>query len=340
MRWCRSVVLGLGLLLPGMAGAASGPEPVRVMIVTAFQAERAAWETARPGGREIAVPGLPADYPSVRCWPDRVCLVTTGMGHANAAASLAMLAAARTFDLRRTWWVVTGVAGIDPKAGTLGSAAWADWLVDFGLQWELDAREKPKGWPTGYTGLFTAGPWQKPSLDYGTEVYRLDPKLVRRAYQLSRDVKLADSAAAQRTRALYPPPANRPPSVLRCDTSSGDTWFSGHYLAERAEKWVRLLTDGQGRYCTTQQEDNANYAALVRADAAGLVDVRRVAVLRAGSNFDRPPPGGNAAANLLGFDAQGGGPPALANLVRAASPLVDEIAGNWPAWRDGVPEAP
>ena len=336
MRWL-AVVLGLGLFLPGVAGAATAPEAVRVMIVTAFQAEREAWEQARPGGREIAVPGLSADYPTVRCWPDQVCLVTTGMGHANAAASIAVLAFSEVFDLRRTWWVVTGIAGINPKLGTLGSAAWADWLVAFGLQWELDAREKPASWPSGYTGLFTRGPWQKPGLDYGTELYRLDPKLVRRAFELSRGVALADSEAARQTRALYPPPASRPPAVIRCDTSSGDTWFSGRYLAERAEKWTRLLTDGQGRYCTTQQEDNAIYAALVRADAAGLADVARVAVLRTGADFDRPPPGGSAAKNLLEFDAQGGGPPALTNLVRAASPLVEAIVGDWVAWRDGVP---
>ncbi|MFO1068189.1 MAG: purine nucleoside permease [Geminicoccaceae bacterium] len=333
------ILVGMALLLPA-AARAHAPLPVRVMIVTAFADERAAWEQARPGGRTIALPGLPADYPTVRCWPDRVCLLTTGMGHANAATTIAALAFSQAFDLRRTWWVVTGIGGINPEIGTLGSAAWADWLVAFGLQWELDARDRPPGWPTGYTGLFTDNPAQKPGLDYGTEVYRLDPRLVQRAFELSRNVRLADGATAAETRARYPAPASRPPSVLRCDTVSGDTWFSGRHLARRAEAWTRLLTDGKGRYCTTQQEDNAIYAALVRAAAAGLVDAKRVAVLRTGADFDRPPPGGSAADNLLNFDEQGGGPPALANLVIAARPLVDAIAGDWAAWRHGVPAAP
>ena len=215
-----------------------------------------------------------------------------------------------------------------------------DAQTEWGLQWELDARVKPPSWPSGFTGIQTEGPWQKPALDYGTEVYRLDPRLVRRAYELSRDVKLADGESAKRTRAAYAPPASRPPAVIRCDTLSGDIWWNGPYLAQRAEVWTRQLTDGKGRYCTTQQEDNATLAALQRADTAGLVDAKRVAVLRAGSNFDRPPLGGNAADNLLRFSDQGGFVPALTNMVRAATPLIDEIAQHWPAWRDGVPEGP
>ena len=333
-----AVVLGLfGLAGPAWA---TKPEQVRVMIVTAFADEAGVWERARPFARAIPVPGLAAEYPTVKCGADQVCLVTTGMGHANAAASIAALVFSNRFDLRQTWWVVTGIGGINPKEGTLGSAAWADWLVSWGLQWELDARERPAGWPSGYTGLFTRGPEEKPRLDYGTELYRLDPRLVRRAYALSRNVTLADSDAAKETRALYPPPASQPPSVIRCDTASGDTWFSGRHLGERAEAWTRLLTDGKGRYCTTQQEDNAILAALVRGDTAGLLDVKRVAVLRTGADFDRPAPGGSAADNLLNFAAQGGFAPALANLVHAATPLVDEIAQHWPAWRDGVPERP
>jgi purine nucleoside permease len=118
----------------------------------------------------------------------------------------------------------------------------------------------------------------------------------------------------------------------------------GRHLVERRASgaaggaWTRLLTDGRGCYCTTQQEDNATYAALQRGDAAGLADARRVAVLRTGSHFDRPPRSGNSADNLLDFADQGGFAPALANLVRAATPLVDAIVGNWPAWRDGMPE--
>ena len=60
-------------------------------------------------------------------------------------------------------------------------------------------------------------------------------------------------------------------------------------------------------------------------------------MLRTGSDFDRPAPGASAVRNLLDFADQGGFAPALQNLVRAGSPLVDEIVTNWATWRDGVP---
>ena len=50
--------------------------------------------------------------------------MTTDMGHANAAASIMVLTLSDVFDLRKTYFLVTGIAGIDPKQGTLGSPAW------------------------------------------------------------------------------------------------------------------------------------------------------------------------------------------------------------------------
>jgi hypothetical protein len=49
------------------------------------------------------VPGLSADFPEVLCNADDVCLMTTGMGHANAAASTMALLFSRQLDLRRSY---------------------------------------------------------------------------------------------------------------------------------------------------------------------------------------------------------------------------------------------
>ena len=105
--------------------------------------------------------------------PDRVCQVTPGMGHANAAASIMALAFSKQFDLTHTYWLIAGIAGINPKYGTVGSAAWARWLVDFGIQWELDAREAQAG-PRAISASIRRSPEEKPPLDYGTEVFELD----------------------------------------------------------------------------------------------------------------------------------------------------------------------
>jgi purine nucleoside permease len=311
---------------------------VKVMIISTFGSEGQVWLDRLEPRRAIRVPGLAPDYPDVHCNQSEVCVVTTGMGHSNAAASVTALVFSRLFDLSLTYFIVTGVAGIDPTQGTLGSAAWARYLVEFGLQWEIDAREIPPDWTTGYLGIDTMGPTQKPPLEYGTEVFQLSEVLLGKAYALSRDVPLADSAQAQATRAKFNyAPANLPPSVLQCDTASGDTWFAGTLLAQRARDWTRILTDGKGMFCTSQQEDNAIYAALKRGASAKLLDLDRVAVLRAGSDFLVPYEGQSSADNLVKYASQGGFPIALENLYRTASPLMQQIVNNWRTWRRGVP---
>lgn len=311
---------------------------VKVMIVSMFGPEGQVWLDKLGPWQAVKIPGLSPDYPDIHCNVQDVCVMTTGMGHANAAASMMAVTFFSTFDLRRTYFVIAGVAGIDPMQGTLGSAAWAKYLVDFGIQWEIDAREKPDGWPSGFLGINTKSSEEKPILEYRTEVFALNPELVDTAFTLSRNVDLADSAQAQATRARFgEAPANRAPTVLQCDTLSSDIWWSGKYIGERARSWTRQLTDGHGTYCTTQQEDNATYEALKRAASTGRVDLKRVAALRTGSDFDRPRDGQSASDNLITSGSQGGYEPAIENLYRAGNPLVRDIATHWDRWRNGVP---
>ncbi len=145
----------------------------KVMLITLFEPEARAWTANITFDQEIKVRGLSAKYPKVLCKGDDVCLMTTNMGHTNAAASTMALVLSNQFDLRKTYFLITGIAGIDPDQGTLGSAAWARYLVDFGLQHEIDAREKPRSWTTGYLGIHAADPSAKPNLEYKTEVYGL-----------------------------------------------------------------------------------------------------------------------------------------------------------------------
>ena len=310
----------------------------KVVVIAMFAPEAKVWLTKLGPWRTVAVPGLSQDYPTVSCNHQGLCVMTTGMGHANAAASTMALLASRRFDMRRSYFLIAGIAGINPQLGTLGTAAWARYVVDFGLQWELDAREAPANWPSGYLGINTRSPEDKPSLDYHTEVFQLDEALLQEALRLSRGVQLSDSIQAQAARAKYAwPVATQAPQVVQCDTMSGDTWFSGEGLGQRASAWMRLLTDGHGNYCTTQQEDNATMEALRRGAKAGWVDARRIAILRAGSDFDRPYPGQTSASNLLDYSSQGGFSIALQNLYLAGQPLVAEILGHWAQWRQGLP---
>ena len=339
MKLLRHALMATGLAA-SLAAHAAEPRPVKVLIITMFGPEAQPWIEPFALKEEIAVPGSSPDYPALRCNGDDVCLLTTGMGHANAAASTLAVTLDPRFDLRKTWFLIAGIAGIDPAQGTLGTAAWARWLVDSGIAHEIDAREMPNGWKSGYYGILTKGPGEKPKLEYRTEVARIDEALLQTALALTKNAKLTDSEQARGYRAHYPQsPANQPPQVTQCDTLGGDTWWHGHQLGEHARAWTKLLTDGQGIYCTTQQEDNATRNALERAAAAGKVDLKRLAVLRTGSNFDRPYPGQSAHASLLASTtgATGGFVPATQNLVIVGGIVVRDIVARWPLWRESVP---
>jgi purine nucleoside permease len=314
-----------GATLPGE------PVQVKAMIISMFGPEGQVWIDNLKLTTAIPVRGLYPDYPDVQCDARGVCDIITGEGHANAAASISALVYSGAFDLTKAYFLIAGIAGIDPKMGTTGSAAWARYVVDYGLSWELDAREMPAGWKYGYFGINTPGPGVKPSFDYRTELYQVNEDLLQRAMRVSANVVLEDDPTAVTYRAHYAyAPANSPPTVIQCDTASGDTWFEGTVLGERAEDWTKLLTDGAGNYCTTEQEDNATFEVLKRASSLGLLDVNRVAVLRTGSDFDRPYDGQSDADSLVNYANANGFQIAIDNLFKAGDPFIEDIVANGP----------
>lgn len=323
------------------AAADVPPLAVKVLIINMFSLEAAPWLDALKPTREIRVPGLSSDYPLVMCTADAVCQMTTGMGHANAAASMMAVLYSGLLDLRETYFIVAGIAGIDPKRGTIGSAAWARYVVDSGIAHEIDAREMPRGWQDGFFGILTDGPGQVPKFEYRTEEFDLDDALLQQAISLSKSAKLEDSQDLREYRRHYPAaPANQPPTVIQCDTLSGDTWWSGNRLGEYARRWTRLLTGGRGVYCTSQQEDNATLNALARGAKSGLVALNRVAVLRSGSDFDRPYPHQGVLESMQAQRALPGAVRVSAvNLVNAGMPLVEAIVQHWEIWQHRVPAA-
>jgi purine nucleoside permease len=75
------------------------------------------------------------------------------------------------------YFLIAGIAGIDPHQGTTGSAAWARDLVDYGISREIDSREIPRTaadpsaapWHYGYLAIYptdtTTQPWIAQSAD-------------------------------------------------------------------------------------------------------------------------------------------------------------------------------
>lgn len=269
------------------------------------------------------------------------CLVITGAGVMNATATLMALGLSERFDLSKTYIMVAGIAGTPPTMATLGAAAWAEYIVYGGLADGMDPREDGFDWDYQLARLGCTTPWCEPgAIVTGTEVYHLNPTLREWAFRLSKDVPLADDAQAAQYRALFPQEtAQREPFVTKCDGLMSDTFWTGARMSAWATWWVQQQTGGKGQYCMAAFEDSGTLTALTRLAGAKRVDLQRVLVLRAASNFDQPHPGQTATEGLRGNldGASGGSDLAFENLYRAGSAFNSYVAQHWSEWENGVP---
>jgi len=336
----------LALLIAAPLIAQDTPIPIKVVVVTMF--EQGADTGDRPGELQYWVERnhldrivpFPQGYHDLRMNGDGVLAVLTGVGTAKSAAAIMALGLDPRFDLTKAYWLVAGIAGIDPARGSLGSAVWAEWVVDGDLAREIDAREIPAGWKTGYLPLRGSTPYETPRDSSEGEVYHLDPGLVDWAYRLTRDTPLADSDALRATRAPYTDDnARRPPFVLKGDTLSSGTFWHGALLNDWAADWVRYHTGGQGVFATTAMEDTGTLQSLTLLAKAKRVDLNRVLVLRTASNFDRPQPGVTPAENLarLKLGMYSAYLPALEAAWRVGDAVVERLVANWQQYRDTTP---
>lgn len=281
---CRKLAVALGVAVLAATGCSdstgdSDKFEVGVLVITMFDPEHEVWLKNEDLSVKVDVPGA---FAPVQCNRDRLCVAETGQGKANAATTMMAILGSDELDLSKAWFLTAGIAGTPPDQGTLGGAAWARWIVDFDLGNHLDPAEAP-GVPFGF----------RPVEDYNTAAYHLDEGLVDRAYALSRDLKLADSPEAAAERAMYPGQQGRTPAVTKCDTMTGDDFFSGKQLSDTARYIMEVRTKGQGVYCSTQMEDNATATAL---NAHGYLN--RYLSLRTLSNFDQPYPGQSVIDHL------------------------------------------
>jgi len=246
------------------------------------------------------------------------------------------------FDLSRAYWLVAGISGFDPNDASLGSVAWARFLVDGDLAHQIDAREKPADWPDGYFPLFSQGPNDQERRSYNLgEVFELNGDLLDWAYQLTVDIPLQDDPSLAATRKLYPdyPVAQRKPFVLIGDQLAAMTFWHGTLLNDWANRWVDYWTGGEGEFVSSAMEDTGTYQSLSYLDNAGKVDKDRVLVLRTASNFTMPPTGVDAATYLRQeqHDSYAGLDASLENAYRVGSAVVAELVENWERYRDTIP---
>ncbi|KAG7087705.1 hypothetical protein E1B28_013652 [Marasmius oreades] len=316
----------------------------KVFIFSMFKEEEDVWYNIPEFdvlARNITVPGLSPLFPEAHCTEDgSICHMTIGEGEINAAASVTSLIYSTIFDLRRTYVLIAGIAGGNPKLVTTGSVTFARYAVQVALQYEVDAREIPSSFTTGYFGQGTTAPGQYPSELYGTEVFEVNDALRRIALDFAQKANLSDSQEAQAYRSNYNTSsvfsaATQPPGFALCDTATADTYWAGNLLAEAFENTTTLWTNETGVYCSTQQEDNATLESLLRGNISGSLDFSRVMIMRTISDFDRQFPGQEAVDNLsvdqAGFDIS------VTNIYLAGVQIVLGIVNGWERqFKDGV----
>jgi purine nucleoside permease len=271
-----------------------------VLVITMFGSETAPWLAHESLPITIAVPALPT---SLRCASTGLCVATIGQGKANAAASMSAILDDPALDFPDVYFLTSGIAGVSPQVGTLGFAAWARWVVDWDLGHHLSPDAAP-GVPFGYL----------PYEDQHTNVFHLNEALVAKAYELTKNLPLSDSAQAAASRTHFPGQAGRKPFTAICDTVTGDDYWSGARESHEAQYITSVWTKNQGTYCTTQMEDTATATVL---DRHGYLS--RYLSLRTASDFDQPYVGQSATDALTSYPAA---QPAIDNAYLAGSTVV------------------
>ncbi len=329
--------------LPGMS--APRPIPVKVVVVAMFELGEDSGD--RPGELQYWVERdhldhiypLPSGYHAARMNDRGEMAILTGQGTAHATATIMALGLDPRFDLSRAYWIVAGIAGGSPDRISLGSAAWARWVVDGDLGYEIDPREVPSDWSTGYLPLRKAKPFEEPAAPLDGQVFALNPALTQWAFDLTRNVPLADSEQLHEIRTGFTgAAAQKPPFVMLGDEISGSTYWHGKLLDAWAAAWVPYFTGGQGQFVTTAMEDTGTLLSLKSLAAAGRVDYNRVLVLRTVSNFDQQPQGMTAPDSLARqrIGTYSAYLPSLEAAYSVGHTVVDELLKNWPKYVNNV----
>jgi purine nucleoside permease len=331
---------------------ASPASPIRIKVVVVTMFERGEDTGDTPGEYQLWVERehldqilpLPAGYHHVRLNKDGVLGMVTGVGTAKAAASVMALGLDSRFDLSKAYWIIAGIGGGDPADVSVGSAVWADHVVDGDLAFEVDARQIPASWPTGYVPLRKGTPYEQPATDDYGEVYTLNPGLVGWAFHLTQNVPLPDSDALRKSRSRFAgfPNAQKPPFVTRGDDLSATTFWHGSKMDEWANAWTRYYTGGNGNYMVAAMEDSGTMQALTFLSGAGRIDLQRVLALRTVSNYDREAPDVQVSESLQemvsgNYSAY---TPALEAAEIVGDKVVRDLVEHWAERESTIPHAP
>ena len=325
------------------------PIPVKVVVIAMFEQGADTGDT--PGELQYWVErdhldkiyAMPQAYHDVRMNAQGEMAVLTGQGTAHAASTIMAVGLDPRFDFSHAYWIVAGIAGGNPNVVSLGSAAWARYVVDGDLGYEIDAREIPPDWTTGMIPMRKSKPFEEPAPQIEGQAYALNAPLAQWAFNLTRNTPLDDSDKLKQIRAdMEGAAAQRPPFVTMGDQLSSSTYWHGALMNDWAAKWVPYFTGGKGVFATTAMEDTGTLQSLQFLARAGRVDLNRVMVLRTVSNFDRQPRSLTAPESLARqrIGAYAAYLPALEAAYRVGHTVVNELLTHWTQYENTIPSQP
>ena len=331
--------------LAAARGAAEVPMEVKVVVITTFEVgadtgdkpgEFQYWVEREHLDQTIKVPGM--DH-VVRTDGHGLLGVVSGTT-SRSGLQLQALALDPRFDFSHAYWILAGIAGVDPADASIGSAAWARYVIDGDIAYEVDPREAAPDWPYGIMVIGADRP-NRTAPPQGWEpekmCYPLNPALVARAFELTKEVPLLDTPEMQKYRATYVgfPNAQRPPFVLLGEVLGSNRYWHGARMTEWANDWVALWTEGRGNFVMTAMEDQGVAAALMNLSRAGKADFQRVLFLRTASNYCMPAPKQGVVDSLVAEYA--GGIPAFEAEWRVGRVMVHEILDHWDKYGPKAP---
>ncbi len=328
------------------AAAQGKPWPIRAVIVVTFEigadtgdvpGEFQLWAEREHLDEVIAFPG--GVHPLRTNKEHTVLGMVSGTTLVNATASMMALGLDPRFDLTKAYFLINGIAGVDPKMASVGSAAWATYAVG-DVSREIDPHDAPKEWPYGKFPVsakapnpesYAQAPWTRSNL------FELNGKLADWAFEQTKNLKLVDDPVVAAFRAEYTgfPNAQKPPFVLKGDTFASDYFWHGDVMTQFARDWVRLFTGGKGVFVMTEMEDSGFMNAIERLTEMHRVDRRRVMILRTGSNYCMPRPGHTAVESVTAPYI--GTRVALESGWLAGSTVLHYLTGHWETTAEHVP---
>ena len=364
-----AVLLSWGCALPDAAAQTDAGTSVirpKVVVVVYFEVgkdtgdapgELQFWVERDHLDRVIDVPGMSR---AVRANADgsEIAMVV-GPGNIRPGVNLMAFGLNPQFDVRKSYWLINGIAGVSPREMSLASAVWTDYVVNGDLAHEIDAREMPKEWPDGFYAMDKTRPDEQPRVPAGSAedvrtwpkqgahanstgtVVRMNPALLAWAYSLTRDMKLPQNAPMRALEARFKgyPAAQQPPMVTVGANLASETFWHGARMDEWAHRWVRYMTDGQASFASSAMNDSGSMVALAALTRTGRADWNRALVLRTGSNFDMQAPDETAeqSANREKHGGYTAYEPSLESAYQVGSRVVKALIADWQRDQETIP---